>query len=165
MVTRLTYESSTNALSSLPRSSYTPDILESLLASDNICDHDAIAFVDQAGVCAISLILNLVPMRRSQLHASDLRSLPRSSVLAQTLRNAASSIELPYMRRSIDNPLTNIAHAVAKRCSATPLSVSSGELGPQFTSGEKYVVSLEMPAVSGSSQSRKQLMEEYGTHL
>ncbi|KAI0092475.1 hypothetical protein BDY19DRAFT_924543 [Irpex rosettiformis] len=137
---------SPNALSSLPKSSYTPDFLHSLLASENICDHDAVVFVSQAG-----------------LHASDLRSLSRSSTLAQKLGAAASSVELPYMRRSIDDPLTNVARAVAERCGARTLSVSCGEVGPHIAAGtrEKHVVSLGMPTVDGSFGNRKQLMKEY----
>ncbi|KAI0761735.1 hypothetical protein BC629DRAFT_1294639 [Irpex lacteus] len=137
---------STNALSSLPKSTNTPDFLDGLLASNNICDHDAVVFVDQAG-----------------LHASDLRSLSRSSTLAQKLSSAASSIELPYMRRSVDNPFTNVARAVAERCGSRTLSVSSGELSPHITSSSegKHVVCLGMPKVGGSSESRKQLVGDY----
>ncbi len=67
----------------------------------------------------------------------------------------------------MDNPFTNVARAVAERCGSRTLSVSSGELNPHITSSSegKHVVCLGMPKVGGSSESRKQLVGDYGTHL
>jgi hypothetical protein len=96
-----------------------------------------------------------------------LRSLSRSSKLVQKLENAPSSVELPYMRRSSNNPLTHVARTVADRCGSRTLTVSSGDIGPHMTGNTdaKHVVCIGMPKVEGSSESRKHLWAEHGAHL
>ncbi|KAI0346943.1 hypothetical protein BDW22DRAFT_476974 [Trametopsis cervina] len=137
---------STTALSSTPESPHPEYLLDSLLGTDNVCENDAIILVDHAG-----------------LHASDLRFLSRSSALVQNLGAAPSSLEFPYVRRSLGNPFTGIARAIADRCGAKTLTVASGEVGPHIghDSDKKHVVCLGMPPIEGPPASRQQMMAQY----
>lgn len=138
--------------------------LESLLSDDSVCEHDAVVLVDQMGVRAVVVLHRPGAKAYVQLHASDLRSLPSSSKIVQTINSAHSSVEIPYMRHSTENPFSDIADAIAQRCGSRVLSVSAGEVGPHLedASNKKHVVCMGMPRLDGTAESRKGLMAEHG---
>ncbi|KAJ3540833.1 hypothetical protein NM688_g6170 [Phlebia brevispora] len=141
---------SSSALSSTSKSTQTDKFIESLVLDDSICENDAVFLVDQMG-----------------LHASDLRSLPASSSLVRIINAAPSSVELPYMRRSTENPLEDLASAISRRCGSRILGVSPGELAPHLDNVQdtpkKHVICMGMSAVEGMGSQRKHMMGDHGT--
>ncbi|TFY54176.1 hypothetical protein EVJ58_g9013 [Rhodofomes roseus] len=126
---------SSNALSLASSAGYTNSVtaLEDILLNGAACQHDAIILVDQKG-----------------LHASDLRNLPSSSSLAQTLNLAVSTLELPYVPRSVSNPFSNLA----------------GSTDSSFSAKEKHVVCVEMPALEGvEGADRRKVVAEHDSSL
>lgn len=101
----------------------------------------------------------------TKLHASDLRTLSPSGVLAQTLNIAESTLELPYVPRSTSHPFTPLANAVAERCGARVVSYSPGQTEVAGNAGEKHVVCVDMPAVSGQGTDRKSAMTGHGEFI
>ena len=98
-----------------------------------------------------------------QLHASDLRNLPPTSSLAQTLNTAASTLELPYVPRSASNPFSNLAGAVAERCGARVITHFPGQADGIVSGKEKHVVCMEMPPLDGfEGADRKKAVAEHG---
>ncbi|KAH9843651.1 vacuolar ATP synthase subunit S1-domain-containing protein [Rhodofomes roseus] len=142
---------SSNALSLASSAGYTNSVtaLEDILLNGAACQHDAIILVDQKG-----------------LHASDLRNLPSSSELAQTLNSAVSTLELPYVPRSVSNPFSNLAGAVAERCGARVVTHAPGSTDSSFSAKEKHVVCVEMPALEGvEGADRRKVVAEHDSSL
>ncbi|PCH41647.1 hypothetical protein WOLCODRAFT_137520 [Wolfiporia cocos MD-104 SS10] len=140
---------SSNVLDSASSAKSSWNILEDMLLDKQICQHDAIVLVDQKG-----------------LHASDLRTLPTSSVLSQSLYFAASALEMPYVTRSISHPYENLVHTVAEHCDARVVHHTPGQMGIPYDAKEKHVVCIEMPALeSPYGTTRKSIMAEHESAL
>ncbi|OSX60614.1 hypothetical protein POSPLADRAFT_1040663 [Postia placenta MAD-698-R-SB12] len=142
------HSSNTLYAGSLEKPTHSSTILETILSKYDVCFNDAIILVAQEG-----------------LHASDLRTLSPSGVLAQTLNIAESTLELPYVPRSTSHPFTPLANAVAERCGARVVSYSPGQTEVTGNAGEKHVVCVDMPAVSGQGTDRKNAMTGHESAL
>lgn len=142
---------SSNVLNSASSEGYTSPVtaLEDILLNGAVCQHDAIILVDQKG-----------------LHASDLRNLPSSSSLAQTLNSAVSTLELPYVARSVSNPFSSLAGTVADRCGARVVSHAPGQTNTALSAKEKHVVCVEMPSLDGfEGADRRKAVAEHDSTL
>nr|GAT51473.1 predicted protein [Mycena chlorophos] len=113
--------------------------LETLLSSADLCEHDAVVFVDQP-----------------ELRASDLRSLPSNTHLARSLASAPSSRQLPYVPTDVENNnnIPQLLAAAAARCSSQLVSYAPG-YGAELSANVKHLLSLTFPPLDGLAQARK----------
>ncbi|KAA1465921.1 hypothetical protein DENSPDRAFT_862139 [Dentipellis sp. KUC8613] len=143
-----------NALDALPSAHHTSPhsaaVFESILSNGDICEHDAIVLIDQPG-----------------LHASDLRTLSPSSPLVNILQTSPSSIQLPYVRRAEGGDLSvhDAANLVTSRCGARQLNIVAGQTGAAYEQGNKHVVCMSMPHLSGDASHRKGAMADHESSL
>ncbi|EIN10140.1 hypothetical protein PUNSTDRAFT_50856 [Punctularia strigosozonata HHB-11173 SS5] len=116
------------------------NVVDRILSADDLCAHDAVIVVDQPG-----------------LHASDLRTLAPSTLLAQNLASAPSSLQLPYVAHSGANALRTSAERLAARCGSSLTRVSPGSFPEKHASSSKHVVCVDMPHLmhDGSGAGRK----------
>ncbi|CAL1703474.1 unnamed protein product [Somion occarium] len=126
------------------------DVLERILLSDDICNHDAVVLFDHPG-----------------LHASDLRLLSPNSAITTTLNAAPSSLQLPYVVSNLGNPFPDLAEVISKRCGSKLVHTNLGGLSEGVAqNGEKHVICVSMPPISdGDFGRRKHLMSEYESQL
>ncbi|KAL4075602.1 hypothetical protein J3A83DRAFT_4369801 [Scleroderma citrinum] len=118
-------------------------LLESITNHEYVCSFDAIFVIDHPG-----------------LHSSDLRNLQPSCGLAQTIKSAPSSRQLPNVKRSIRSPL-HLLEQVASRCGAALLDITP-ESGEWTLSGEKkHILTMSMPLLEGTAQYRKNVMSQH----
>jgi len=139
---------SSNLLDRLPSTlSESSNILENLLYNDDICDQDAVIFVEQPS-----------------LHASDLRTLSPSSKLAEVIALAPSSRQYPYARSMSSSQVVSLAETISARCQSelvrTPPHGST-----VYNSKSKHVVCVHMPKLTGAGATRKDSMKEHGSRL
>lgn len=136
--------------------------MQDIVFSDDICDHDAVIFVDQPGVRRQVPLHYALLTQPSQLHASDLRSLHPSSTLAKRLNTATSSVQSPY-HRSSGVPFLDYAQSVSDRCNSRLVEIASGGNGEySMKSGAKHVVCMAMESMHHASGSRMAHMSEQG---
>ncbi|KAF8876249.1 hypothetical protein BD779DRAFT_1560949 [Infundibulicybe gibba] len=126
-------------------------VVQDILYSKDICEHDAVVLVEHPG-----------------LHASDLRALSPHSHLARSLSSSPSARQFPYVPHGSaeeDQTISFFAAQVASKCGAHLLDFTAGQggLSPQHDS--KHVVSLNMPALEYSGQDRKTAMVEHDSLL
>jgi len=139
---------SSSVLDLLPsKSTHSVSILENILFSDDVCDHDVVVIIDQPG-----------------LHASDLRSLPSSSNLAAFLHAAPSSRQFPYSTHAPAS-LSSIAESVSARCNSRLVTFTPGQVGITLYSGSKHVVCIHMPLLEGIASSRKTTMAKHESYF
>jgi len=134
----------------LTKSSSSSSIVQGIVFSDEICDHDVVVLVDQPG-----------------LHASDLRSLHPSSSLAKRLGAAPSSVQLAYTQFSPVSavPFFDLAESISRRCSSRIINITPGRGDFHITSGFKHVVCLTMDSLHNNLGSRKAHMFEQESRL
>ncbi|KZT13179.1 uncharacterized protein LAESUDRAFT_719503 [Laetiporus sulphureus 93-53] len=143
------YSSNTLDSASSSRSADSGVVLERILLNDDVCRNDAIVLIDQLG-----------------LHASDLRNLPSSSSLVESLNVAASTLELPYMPQINSPPFSELASAVAERCAARLVSHEAGQTEVVHSGEGKHVVCIGMPSLDGvDGEQRKGMMVEHELQL
>ncbi|KAF7290067.1 hypothetical protein HMN09_01311800 [Mycena chlorophos] len=120
--------------------------LETLLSSADLCEHDAVVFVDQP-----------------ELRASDLRSLPSNTHIARSLASAASSRQLPYVPTDAEsnNNIPQLLAAAAARCSSQLVSYAPG-YGAELAANVKHLLSLTFPPLDGLAQARKDALLKHG---
>jgi len=141
--------STLDLLSSTPSTpSHSGAVFENILLNDDICEYDAIILVDQPG-----------------LHASDLRTVSPSSALTTLLMSSPSSVQLPYVRRSVDVSVHDIANTISSRCGSRVLSFMPGQGGVSVEQGSKHVMCLSMPHLEGAAGRRKSVMADYESRL
>ncbi|KZV71372.1 hypothetical protein PENSPDRAFT_605886 [Peniophora sp. CONT] len=127
----------TSVMDGAPR---TGDILDHLLASDEICSFDAVVLAEQPG-----------------LHASDLRKLAPASPFASLLSQASASVQVPYTRRSVHA----LADTLASRCGARTIGVVPGASDMLFEPSSKHVISLYLPEIDGDAATRKAAVDTH----
>jgi hypothetical protein len=126
----------------------TVNLLESILFHDDICDNDAVVLVEQP-----------------DLHASDLRTLPPTSLLAQVLSSAPSSRQFPYVRHDhASMPFNHLAESISRRCDSRIVHFEPGSL-LDGSERKKHVVCMNMPRVEGLSVERKGFMIDHSMHV
>ncbi|KAJ7099334.1 hypothetical protein B0H15DRAFT_877797 [Mycena belliarum] len=140
---------SSNTLDALPsKFPHSHSLLDSILSSNDICEHDAIVFVDQP-----------------YLHASDLRSLPSDTHFARALSSAPSSRQFPYVPNNNPLDLTALLQSAAARCESRLVSFAPGQAGVSLSGGAKHVVSMSFPPLNGIAQERKYAMLKHDALL
>ncbi|KAF8239457.1 hypothetical protein L208DRAFT_1428746, partial [Tricholoma matsutake] len=138
---------SSNALDGLSthNTGHSLALLQSILVNEDVCDHDAIVLVSQPG-----------------LHASDLRTLSPSSMLARSLSSSPSSRQFQYVPSHPELDISAVAESVSVRCGSRIVEFSPGQ-GGYFSRGTKHVFSISMPNIETSGAVRKSQMKTYGT--
>ncbi|KAK1227262.1 hypothetical protein PQX77_009749 [Marasmius sp. AFHP31] len=139
---------SSSAIDRLPlpgASAHSFSLLESFIAGDEVCIHDAVVIVEHPG-----------------LHASDLRNLPRDSHVARSLSSASSSRQFAYISSHEESflDLGSFAKSVSERCNSRLVHTMPGQGAVSLNGGDKSVVILSMPELGGES-SRKNTMLEH----
>ncbi|KAH9483027.1 hypothetical protein JR316_0005127 [Psilocybe cubensis] len=146
--------SSSYALDSLPArldSTYhTVSLLESILSSEDICNHDAVVLVNQPG-----------------LHASDLRTLEPSTHIARSIASAHSSRQYPYLpsHHSHANGILSLAESVSSKCGSRLLQYAPGKDKVTLQPNSKHVLCMNMPHLDKSGHSRKTTMAQHESLL
>lgn len=130
----------------LPESVSSPSlepVLNSFGHLENVCENDVIVVVEQPG-----------------LHASDLRTLSPSAPLSLALKGAASTLQLPYLRRSSDASLSEFVERISQRCNLPVISLSGSDVDRlhQVVRGRsRYIIYVEFPEISSESAWRRSL--------
>ncbi|RDB15419.1 hypothetical protein Hypma_004190 [Hypsizygus marmoreus] len=137
-----------NTLDRLPTNvRHVQPLLDQIL-NDDVCELDAVILVDQPG-----------------LHASDLRTLPPSSALAQILSSSPSQRQFQYL--SDPASLSTLAETISTQCNShlitlTPASSPAG----YFTHDAKNVVSITLPSLQDQvGGTRKDRMDVHAARL
>ncbi|KIJ70633.1 hypothetical protein HYDPIDRAFT_23724 [Hydnomerulius pinastri MD-312] len=118
-------------------------LLESIVSSGDICLYDAIVVIDHPG-----------------LHSSDLRTLQPSCRLAQMIKEAPTSRQLPHVGRSL-GPSLDITEFLSNRCGSSVIDAGSGSAEWSFEENKKHVITMSLPPVEGSARYRKSVMAEH----
>lgn len=162
---KLKYFGSSNALDGLSthNTGHSLALLQSILVNEDVCDNDAIVLVSQPGVCHATQC-RYCPFSDMtfQLHASDLRTLSPSSMLARSLSSSPSSRQFQYVPSHPELDISAVAESVSVRCGSRIVEFSPGQ-GGYFSRGTKHVFSISMPNIETSGAVRKSQMKTYGT--
>ncbi|KAF9224427.1 hypothetical protein BS17DRAFT_732237 [Gyrodon lividus] len=118
-------------------------LLESIISNGDICSYDAVVVVDHPG-----------------LHSSDLRTLQPSCRLAQMIKDAPSSRQLPYVERGRGSS-PEIIGLLTSRCGSSVVDVSPGSRKWRLEADKKHVLTVSMPPIEGSARYRKTVMAEH----
>lgn len=170
---------SSNLIDRLPPSSssvsgalHSKNVFETMLMNDDVCDHEAVILVHQPGVCVFFFRTTTLFVAKCtlQLHASDLRQLPKTSHIARSLSSASSSRQYAYVPAMYtsdeDEHHLEFAQSVSQKCHARLLNILAGQGGDvDFQAGgqKSVVVVVNLPGVEGSqSESRINGMAEHG---
>jgi len=144
--------SSSYVLESLPsqlsNSAHSNSLLESILLSDDACNHDAIIIVEQPG-----------------LHASDLRSLSPNTYISRSLSAAVSARQYPYVPAQSGIDISSIGDRLSSRCSSRLLEYSLGQSDITPEQDTKHVVFLTMPTLHEYGTARQDAMSKYESLL
>ncbi|KIJ19783.1 hypothetical protein PAXINDRAFT_166013 [Paxillus involutus ATCC 200175] len=118
-------------------------LLENIISNGDICSYDAVVVIDHPG-----------------LHSSDLRTLQPSCRLAQMIKDAPSSRQLPHVERSLGSS-PEITGFLASRCGSLVVDVIPGSGEWSLEADKKHVLTVSMPPVEGSARYRKTVMAEH----
>jgi len=141
--------SSFHGLESLPSQlSDSTSLLESILLSDGVCNHDAVVIIEQPG-----------------LHASDLRNLSPNTYISRSLSASVSARQYPYIPAQNGIDISSISDRLSSRCRSRLLEYSLGESDITPEQNTKHVVSLSMPALHEYGIARQDAMTKYESML
>ncbi|KAF8516664.1 BIG/ATPase V1 complex, subunit S1 [Gautieria morchelliformis] len=126
----------------------TSHLFNVLLDGDDVCQYDAVVIAEQPG-----------------LHASDLRTLSRTSYLSTRLAGAASSLQIPYMPHSGSDSLEAFKRTLADRCGSRRVELGLGQGGVDLEQGVKHVVCLSMPHLEDERTERHGAMRDHEIQL
>ncbi|KIK98166.1 hypothetical protein PAXRUDRAFT_824187 [Paxillus rubicundulus Ve08.2h10] len=118
-------------------------LLESIISNGDICSYDAVVVIDHPG-----------------LHSSDLRTLQPSTRLAQMIKNAPSSRQLPHVEQRLGSS-PEITALLTSRCGSLVVDVVPGSGQWSLEADKKHVLTVSMPPVEGSARYRKTMMAEH----
>lgn len=157
----------TSALSHGGKHNDFADLLDILLLNDDICEYNAVMLVNQPGVSLPVHYSAYAPLSSLfKLRASDLRTLPSSSHLTKAISSAPASLQLPYLRRSVEQTPEDFAMAIARRCGSHVVNHPLGtpEPVPPYTN-KKHVICVGMPPLEGTATHRKATLANHGEIL
>jgi len=144
--------SSFDVLDSLPSqlsdSVHPNSLLESILSSHDVCNHDAIVIIEQPG-----------------LHASDLRNLSPNTHISRSLSASVSARQYPYVRTQSGIDISSISDRLSSRCRSRLLEYSLGESNINPEQNVKHVVFLTMPTLHEYGTARQDAMAKYESML
>jgi len=116
--------------------------LHEVLQGDDVCEYDAVVFLEYPG-----------------LRASDLRSLSSSSSLSQALRAASHSAQLPYIKTPTTD-FSAMSESPARTCAAPLVRTGPDAELPQLD-GVKNVIHIRLPEVTGEGFWRRSIVAEH----
>ncbi|KAF8164919.1 hypothetical protein B0H34DRAFT_217136 [Crassisporium funariophilum] len=138
---------SSHALESLPsrlaNTGHSASILDSIFATDDVCNHDAIVI----------------------LHASDLRTLPSSCHVARSLSSSPSARQYPYVSIQPEFDASSVAQGLSSRCRSPLLKYTPGQSGITLEQDVKHIVHLNMPYLEESGRARKDALAAHESLL
>jgi len=126
----------------------TSRFFDALIQESDLCQYDAVIIAEQPG-----------------LHASDLRTLSKSSYISSRLNGATSSLQVPYLPHAESDSFDEFKRTLAERCGSRRVEIGLGQGGVGLQGGEKHVVCVSMPHLEGENRDRKGAMRKHEAQL
>jgi len=140
-----TSSSTVDAVSSRNQLTIQSQDVASTLMGEDICGYDAVVVVEQPG-----------------LHASDFKTLPKTSYLLKKLKSAPSHYHLPYVQPA--NP-SGLARDIAKRCNTQFVELAVSQSIDDVSVSGKHAISVDLPEIDTLGHSRREAMRRVDEQL